>query len=71
MNIVDDSGRYGIDLGVYGAPETFIVDADGVIRYKHIGTINYQAWEDEIMPVVRELQSAHAASASASSGQSS
>lgn len=71
MNIVDDTGRYGIDLGVYGAPETFIVDANGVIRYKHIGTINYQAWQDEIMPVVRELQSAHAAQTDASAGQSS
>jgi len=54
--IVDDSGRYGIDLGVYGAPETFIIDANGVIRYKHIGTIDYRAWEDEIMPVIRSLR---------------
>jgi cytochrome c biogenesis protein CcmG/thiol:disulfide interchange protein DsbE len=59
LNIVDDTGRYGIDLGVYGAPETFIVDAQGVIRHKHIGTINYRTWEDEIMPVVRALQAAH------------
>ncbi|HBN15963.1 MAG: DsbE family thiol:disulfide interchange protein [Gammaproteobacteria bacterium] len=57
LNIVDDTGRYGIDLGVYGAPETFIVDANGFIRYKHIGTIDYRAWQDEIMPVVRQLQS--------------
>lgn len=71
MNIVDDTGRYGIDLGVYGAPETFIVDENGVIRYKHIGTINYQAWQDDIMPVVRELQSAYAAGSGAATGQSS
>ena len=56
LNIIDDSGRYGIDLGVYGAPETFIVDASGVIRFKHIGVINYQIWEDEIMPVIASLQ---------------
>lgn len=56
LNIIDDSGRYGIDLGVYGAPETFIVDANGVIRFKHIGVINYQIWEDEIMPVIASLQ---------------
>lgn len=56
LNIIDDSGRYGIDLGVYGAPETFLVDADGVIRFKHIGVINYQIWEDEIMPVIAALR---------------
>ena len=56
LNIIDDTGRYGIDLGVYGAPETFVVDASRVIRFKHIGTINYQIWEDEIMPVVLALQ---------------
>lgn len=61
LNIIDDTGRYGIDLGVYGAPETFIVDASGVIRYKHIGTIDYRTWEEEIMPVVRQLQSEHVA----------
>lgn len=56
MNIVDPEGRYGIDLGVYGAPETFIVDGDGVIRYKHIGTIDWQAWEDEIMPALAAVR---------------
>lgn len=56
LNIIDDSGRYGIDLGVYGAPETFLVDANGVIRFKHIGVINYQIWEDEIMPVIAMLR---------------
>ncbi|MBU2098603.1 MAG: DsbE family thiol:disulfide interchange protein [Gammaproteobacteria bacterium] len=56
LNIIDDSGRYGIDLGVYGAPETFLVDANGVIRFKHIGVINYQIWEDEIMPVIAMLK---------------
>jgi len=59
LNIIDDTGRYGIDLGVYGAPETFIVDAQGVIRHKHIGTIDYRTWDDEIMPVVRALQAEH------------
>ncbi|MEX0737952.1 MAG: DsbE family thiol:disulfide interchange protein [Pseudohongiella sp.] len=56
MSIIDNSGRYGIDLGVYGAPETFIVDAQGVIRYKHIGVIDYQIWDDEIMPVIAAVQ---------------
>jgi cytochrome c biogenesis protein CcmG/thiol:disulfide interchange protein DsbE len=56
LNIIDDTGRYGIDLGVYGAPETFLVDANGVIRFKHIGVINYRIWEDEIMPAIEALQ---------------
>lgn len=56
LNIIDDNGRYGIDLGVYGAPETFLVDANGVIRFKHIGVINYRIWEDEIMPVIAALR---------------
>lgn len=56
LNIVDDTGRYGIDLGVYGAPETFLVDANGVIRFKHIGVINYRIWEDEIMPAIEAVQ---------------
>ncbi|WP_339857911.1 DsbE family thiol:disulfide interchange protein [Pseudohongiella acticola] len=56
LSIIDDTGRYGIDLGVYGAPETFIVDAQGVIRYKHIGVIDYQAWDEEILPVIDAVQ---------------
>lgn len=56
LNIIDDTGRYGIDLGVYGAPETFLVDADRVIRFKHIGVINYRIWEDEIMPAIAAVQ---------------
>jgi cytochrome c biogenesis protein CcmG/thiol:disulfide interchange protein DsbE len=56
LNIIDDTGRYGIDLGVYGAPETFLVDANGVIRFKHIGVISYRIWEDEIMPAIAAVQ---------------
>jgi cytochrome c biogenesis protein CcmG/thiol:disulfide interchange protein DsbE len=56
LNIIDDSGRYGIDLGVYGAPETFLIDANGVIRFKHIGVINYRIWEDEIMPAIAAVR---------------
>jgi len=56
FSILDESGRLGIDLGVYGAPETFVVDGDGVIRYKHIGVIDYEAWEDEIMPAIAAVK---------------
>lgn len=49
---VDDRGRAAIDWGVYGVPETFIVDAAGVIRYKHIGLIDAKALDDAIRPAI-------------------
>ena len=52
----DENGRVGIDFGVYGVPETFVVDRTGVIRMKHIGPIDRAALETEILPKVRELQ---------------
>lgn len=54
----DTSGRVGIDWGVYGVPETFVVDRNGLIAYKHIGPITPKALEDTILPLVRKLQAA-------------
>jgi cytochrome c biogenesis protein CcmG/thiol:disulfide interchange protein DsbE len=54
----DPDGRVGLDFGVYGLPETFVVDPDGVIRYKHIGPLTRDAWERELLPVVQELSAA-------------
>ena len=56
VSVVDRDGRVGIDWGVYGVPETFIVDKAGVIRYKHIGPVDASAIENRILPLVRELQ---------------
>ncbi len=56
FSVMDENGRLGIDLGVYGAPETFVVDGNGVIRYKHIGVIDYEAWEDEILPAIAAVK---------------
>ena len=53
---VDRDGRAGIDWGVYGVPETFVVDAEGVIRFKHVGPLTPDALNDQIMPLVRSLQ---------------
>lgn len=50
-NIVDKEGRLGLDLGVYGAPETFIIDAQGIIRYKLVGVITEEIWANEMAPV--------------------
>lgn len=56
FSIVDRDGRVGIDWGVYGVPETFVVDKQGTIRYKQIGPITVEALETKIIPLVRELQ---------------
>ena len=53
----DLNGRAGIDWGVYGVPETFVIDKNGSIAYKHIGPITQQDWETKIRPLVAELQS--------------
>lgn len=56
LSVVDADGRVGIDWGVYGVPETFVVDKAGVIRYKHIGPVSAESIEKKIIPLVRELQ---------------
>ena len=55
-NAFDEAGRVAIDWGVYGAPETFIVDRKGMIRYKHAGPLSVQLLETEILPLVKKLQ---------------
>jgi cytochrome c biogenesis protein CcmG/thiol:disulfide interchange protein DsbE len=54
-SLADTDGRVGIELGVYGVPETFVIDKAGTIRYKHIGPISPDAWRDKIAPLLREL----------------
>lgn len=54
-NIVDSAGSLGLDLGVYGAPETYFVDASGVIRYRHVGVIDERLWQTRLEPIYREL----------------
>jgi cytochrome c biogenesis protein CcmG/thiol:disulfide interchange protein DsbE len=49
---VDGGGRAAIEWGVYGMPETFVVDAKGVIAYKHIGPITAQALETKLLPAI-------------------
>lgn len=45
INVFDEKGTLGLDLGVYGAPETYVLDADGVIRYKHVGVVDEKVWQ--------------------------
>ena len=53
---VDEPGRVGINYGVYGVPETYVIDKQGVIRYKQIGPLREDILEKKILPLVRELQ---------------
>lgn len=52
----DEHGLTGIDLGVYGVPETYIIDRAGIIRYKHIGPVTQDALNKIIMPLVEKLK---------------
>lgn len=52
----DMTGKVAIDLGVYGAPETFLVDKAGVIRYRHVGVLTAAVWLQEFLPLMKQLE---------------
>ncbi len=54
-SIADREGTLGLDLGVYGAPETYLVDADGVVRYRHVGVVDERVWNTILQPIYIEL----------------
>ncbi|MGE4241093.1 DsbE family thiol:disulfide interchange protein [Ramlibacter sp.] len=56
LSAVDLDGRIGIDYGVYGVPETFVIDKSGVIRHKHIGPITPDALKETILPLIADLK---------------
>ena len=53
--VFDANGRIGIDYGVYGVPETYVIDRKGVIRYKHIGPLTADIVQQKVEPLVKEL----------------
>ncbi len=55
LSVYDAAGRIAIDYGVYGVPETYVIDRRGVIRYKHIGPVTPEVAQKKIEPLVREL----------------
>jgi len=55
MSLDDQAGRAGIELGVYGVPETFLIDSKGTIKYKHIGPISYEDLNKIILPMMKKL----------------
>ena len=56
LSLSDPEGRVGIDYGVYGVPETYVIDKAGVIRYKRIGPVTPEVLAEKILPLVKELQ---------------
>lgn len=54
---LDQEGKVGIDFGIYGTPETFIINAKGKIVYRHIGAINQRAWDEILYPIIKQLNS--------------
>jgi cytochrome c biogenesis protein CcmG/thiol:disulfide interchange protein DsbE len=56
LSVKDLDGRVGIEYGVYGVPETFVIDKNGVIRFKQIGPITEDVWRKKMLPLVEELR---------------
>lgn len=55
ISLFDGDGMLGLDLGVYGAPETFVIDANGQIRYRHVGDVNVKNWNETLQPLYQQL----------------
>ena len=55
LTVADVAGRIGIDYGVYGVPETYVIDRRGVIRFKHIGPLTREVVQKKVLPLVKEL----------------
>ena len=55
-NAFDADGRVGIDWGVYGTPETFVIDRKGVVRYKHVGPLDDRSVSEIVQPLIRKLK---------------
>ena len=56
LNVFDEMGTLGIDLGVFGAPETYVIDRKGYVRYKHVGVVSERVWLERLKPLVDELR---------------
>ncbi len=56
LHLYDPEGRVSMDFGVYGAPETYVVDASGIIRFKHVGPLTDKIIAEDILPLVEKLR---------------
>ncbi len=55
-NLFDKNGRLGIDFGVYGAPETFIIDQSGKVRYRHVGVVTPEVYNGTFLPLIEKIK---------------
>lgn len=53
---VDADGRVGMDFGIQGVPETFVIDGQGRVRFRHTGPVTAEIWRDQLLPVIREVE---------------
>lgn len=53
---VDADGRVGMDFGIQGVPETFVIDGQGRVRFRHTGPVTAEIWRDQLLPVIRKVQ---------------
>ncbi|TEW56718.1 DsbE family thiol:disulfide interchange protein [Psychromonas sp. RZ22] len=56
ISLFDKSGMLGMDLGVYGAPETFFIDSKGIIQYRHVGDLNEKVWNNKLLAIYEGMQ---------------
>ncbi|MDQ2077843.1 DsbE family thiol:disulfide interchange protein [Marinimicrobium sp. ABcell2] len=56
LSVVDQDGRLGLDLGVFGAPETYLIDGRGIIRHRHVGVVNWEIWERDFRPLIERIK---------------
>lgn len=55
-SVFDDTGKLGLDLGVYGAPETFVIDSQGIVRKRFAGALDGNVWQREFEPLIQSLE---------------
>lgn len=55
-SLFDHEGRLGLDLGVTGAPETYVIDREGIVQYRHIGVVDDKVWQETLKPLYLSLQ---------------
>ena len=60
FTIFDPEGRLGLDLGVYGAPETYVLDSKGILRYRHVGVVDGRVWNEVLKPLLATFNDAEA-----------
>ena len=56
ISLFDGDGMLGMDLGVYGAPETYFIDSNGIIQYRHVGDLNERIWHDQLKALFNGMQ---------------